>query len=206
MGLQPASGLDLCDRQQMFDSAACVAASFIIAVVRSAGIPQSLMSMATQAPRIDLIFNCKIIQLVMVCVSCACVAPALAQRAGVPEVDQAGNFRSSRVQGNRGFYQQVYWLVVDQDPSGLNCRLALSGKPDAVFQYGDIIRADHYEPGDDAISIRNGQAWLRVVSKDTWRIRDLAARGQSDLVRCSVRANSSFIAPINLDDLRDGKW
>ena len=162
--------------------------------------------MKTLASGIKVILNSSIIGFGFAVAVCALLAPALAQRADVPEVDLAGNFRSSRVQGNRGFYQQVYWLVVDQDPAGLNCRLALSGKPDAVFRYGDIIRADHNDPGDDAISIRNGQAWLRIVSKDTWRIRDLAARGRSDAVRCSVRANASFVAPINLDDLREVKW
>jgi hypothetical protein len=162
--------------------------------------------MKTLTSGIKVILNSPIIGFGFAVAVCALQGPALAQRADVPEVDRAGNFRSSRVQGNRGFYQQGYWLVVDKDPAGLNCRLALSGKPDAIFHYGDIIRADHSDPGDDAISIRNGQAWLRVVSKDSWRLRDLTARGRSDTVRCSIRANSSFIAPINLDDLRDVKW
>jgi hypothetical protein len=132
--------------------------------------------------------------------------PALAQRADVPEVDRDGNFRSSRVQGNRGFYQQTHWLVVDRDPSGLNCREMPQGKPYAVFRYGDIVKANHFEPGDDAISIMNGQTWLRVTSQETWKIVNPAQRGRDRTVECIVRANSAFIAPINLDDLRDIKW
>jgi len=132
--------------------------------------------------------------------------PALAQRADVPQVDRNGNFRSSRVQGNRGFYQQTHWLVVDRDPAGLNCRKMPQGKPYAVFQYGDIVKANHYEPGDDAISIMNGQTWLRVTSQEWWRIIDPSQSGRDRKVQCIVRANSAFIAPINLDDLRDIKW
>jgi hypothetical protein len=143
------------------------------------------------------------IPLGLACVACAWLSPALAQRADVPRVDGAGNFRSSHVQGNRGFYQQIYWLVVDQDPAGLNCRQFPSSKPHAVFQYGDIIKADHNGPDDDAISIRNGQTWLRVISKQRWRLSDPGARGNRETVRCIVRANSTFIAPINLDDLSE---
>jgi hypothetical protein len=160
------------------------------------------MSLVACKPRIASIF----IRLSIALAFSTWASPALAQRADVPQADNAGNFRSSRVQGNRGFYQQLYWLVVDKDPAGLNCRLLHSSQPYAKFQYGDIIRAEHYEPGDDAISIHNGQTWLRVISQDTWRIRDLASRANNKAVECIVRANSTFVAPINLDDLREIKW
>jgi hypothetical protein len=153
-------------------------------------------------PRITSIF----IRLSIAIASCTWTSPTLAQRADVPEVDQTGSIRSSRVQGNRGFYQQLYWLVVDSDPAGLNCRLSHTSQPYAVFQYGDVIRAEHYEPSDDAIFIHNGQKGIRVISQYTWRIRDLASRANTQTVRCIVRANSAFVAPINLDDLGETKW
>jgi hypothetical protein len=147
-----------------------------------------------------------IVKLAVVVILSSCVNPAWGQRADVPQVDKDGNFRSSRVQGNRGFYHQTHWLVVDRDVSGLNCREMPQGKPYALFQYGDIVKAHHFEPGDDAISIVNGQTWLRVTSQETWRIVNPAQSGGSRTVECIVRANSAFIAPINLDDLRNIKW
>lgn len=133
--------------------------------------------------------------------------PAFAQRADVPEVDRQGNFRSTRVQGNRGFYQQTHWLVVDRDPGGLNCRpFKPDNKPEVSLQYGSIVRTDVHGSSDDGISVKNGQPWLRVKADPSALQRDYRTRDRNRPVQCIVRANSSFIAPINMDDLRSIRW
>jgi len=129
--------------------------------------------------------------------------PAFAQRADVPEFDKDGNFRSTRVQGNRGFYQQLYWLVVDRDPNGLNCRkFTPNDNPEVSLSYGAVIKTDIYGRDDDAISIRNGQTWLRVQVIEGFHY-DHRTTGRNEPYSCIVRANASFIAPINNDDFRD---
>ena len=44
------------------------------------------------------------------------VLPVMAQRADVVRPDANGNFLTTKVQGNRGEYHQMLWLVIDQDP------------------------------------------------------------------------------------------
>ena len=38
-----------------------------------------------------------------------CTTSAQAQWADVPRRDASGDFLTTRVQGNRGYYQQMYW-------------------------------------------------------------------------------------------------
>jgi hypothetical protein len=123
--------------------------------------------------------------------------PALAQRADVPAFDRNGNFPSSKVQGNRGFYQQRYWLVVDKDSRGFNCRQGA----DSVtrFVYGDVLTAATPRNGDDAISVINGQSWLTVNYQLSYKARNLT-NNPKKILQCKVLANTAFIAPINMDD------
>ena len=146
------------------------------------------------------------------CFSLFC-GPVLAQRSDVPETDKDGNFRSTRMQGNRGVYQQTYWLVVDRDPAGLNCRLSRHSnqglslqRREVALQRGAIIKADHYASDDDAISIVEGQTWLRVIVNQKEMQYDARRQDRNKPYQCYVRANESFIAPINLSDLMETKW
>lgn len=150
---------------------------------------------------------------VLVCSSFVC-GPVSAQRADVPATDKSGNFRSTRMQGNRGVYQQTYWLVVDRDPAGLNCRnskFSARGpslqKQEVTLQPGAIIKADHYALDDDAISIVEGQTWLRVIVNQQATQHDGRQQERGKSYQCYVRANASFIAPINISDLHETpKW
>jgi hypothetical protein len=101
------------------------------------------------------------------------VLPGRAQRVDVPLFDAQGNFRSTRVQGHRGVDQQIYWLVVDRDPAGLNCWPFRSGdRPEVSLQYGAIVGVKINGVDDDAISIQNGQAWLRITADQSVFQRD----------------------------------
>ena len=114
---------------------------------------------------------------------------AMAQRADPASSDQNGDFHSSLIEGNRGPYQQRYWLVVDPDPNGLNCR-SNTGVVDR-FYYGDLLAASLDGNNDNAIVTVAAKTFLRVVDR----------RGIDGPVKCKVRANARFIAPINTDDL-----
>jgi hypothetical protein len=139
--------------------------------------------------------------------------PVSAQRADVPATDRYGNYRSTRMQGNRGVYKQTYWLVVDKDPAGLSCRDArYSGREpslqraEVALERGAIIKADHHESDDDAILIVEGQAWLRVIVNIQAMQYDARREERGTPCKCFVRANASSIAPINLTDLTETKW
>ena len=54
---------------------------------------------------------------------------------------------------------------------------------------------------DEAISIVDGQTWLRVVVRQNAMQYDARRERRNELYSCYVRANVSYIAPINLDDL-----
>lgn len=140
-------------------------------------------------------------------------APVMAQRADVPATDRYGNFRSTRMQGNRGVYQQRYWLVVDKDPSGLNCRRARYSSPEPSLQRaemtlerGAIIKADHQASDDDAISIVEGQLWLRIIVNGYGVKYDYRRQERGTPFQCYVRANASYIVPINETDLIETRW
>ena len=40
----------------------------------------------------------------------------------VPRINANGDFLATKVQRNRGYYQQIHSLIVDRDPKGLNYR------------------------------------------------------------------------------------
>ena len=126
---------------------------------------------------------------------------AWSQAADVPEFDTNGNFRSARVQGNRGFYPHEQWLIVDRDPEGLNCRDG-SGAVALTLYYGAVVASNFEHQGDDPIDIVNGQAWLRVEANIVDVQRRITAERAASYI-CYVRANARYIAPINPSSLSD---
>ena len=124
--------------------------------------------------------------------------PLWAQRADSAAFDRQGDFHSSRIRGNRGFYQQRYWLVVDTDRKGLNCRD--QRRLVASFSYGDVLMADVPPTSDEAITQINGYTYLRIADERSF-LRRVGNRISDDKrFTCLVRANVKFIAPINMDD------
>ncbi|MFM6456567.1 MAG: hypothetical protein ACKPH7_32680, partial [Planktothrix sp.] len=63
----------------------------------------------------------------------------MAQMAEVPQANSKGDFVTAKVQGNRGLYNNIYWLVVD--PESLNCRNTPEGTIKAKLDSGAIINA-----------------------------------------------------------------
>ena len=124
--------------------------------------------------------------------------PLWAQRADSAAFDRQGNFHSSRIRGNRGFYQQRYWLVVDTDRKGLNCRD--QRRLVASFNFGDVLMADVPLPSDEAIIQINGYTYLRIADERAYLRRDGNKIPGDKRFTCLVRANVKFIAPINMDD------
>ncbi len=131
------------------------------------------------------------------------VLPVMAQRADVVRPDANGNFLTTKVQGNRGEYHQMLWLVIDQDHKGLNCRsLGGDAVPLVSLDYGSILRTAITQPQLNGIDFEDDQAWLPVDvgprGNFVFDHRPLKARGK--LLRCRVRANAALITPINPDD------
>ncbi|VXD15636.1 conserved exported hypothetical protein [Planktothrix serta PCC 8927] len=117
----------------------------------------------------------------------------MAQMAEVPRANNKGDFMTAKVQGNRGLYNNINWLVVD--PQYLNCRNTPEGTVKTQLESGAIINALFSNNGKgDAIVIKNGQPWLKVES-----IHPAGPRFNSGV--CYVRANLKYIAPINADYL-----
>ncbi len=130
------------------------------------------------------------------------VLPAMAQRADVVRPAANGNFLTTKVQGNRGEYHQMLWLVIDQDRNGLNCRsLGGDAVPLVSLDYGSILRTAIAQSQLNGIVFQDDQAWLPVDvgPRGTFVFdhRPLQARGE--MLRCKVRANAALITPINPD-------
>lgn len=118
---------------------------------------------------------------------------AMAQMAEVPQANAQGDFMTAKVQGNRGLYNNEKWLVVD--PESLNCRNTPNGTVKVKLEPGAIITAIFSNNGKgDAITLKNGQPWLKVEN-----IHPAGTRFNSGI--CYVRANLKYIAPINQDYL-----
>lgn len=121
-------------------------------------------------------------------------APTHAQVADVPLANRTGDFTTSRVQGNRGYYRSTHWLVVDPSRS-LNCRATPNGAVTTRLSSGWIVTAAFPNSKDgDAIVKGQGGPWLRVIATDP---------NGGKLPACLVRANSRYIAPISVDYMRD---
>ena len=129
-----------------------------------------------------------------------CTTAALAQRADVPRMDMNGDFQTTKVRGNRGFYQQRFWLVVDRDPEGLNCRPFDGGEPLVKLNYGDILMTQLQSAETNSITLLKGQPWLNVTltrfSSPQLDLRHGPERRGP--YHCQVRASADLIAPINL--------
>lgn len=143
--------------------------------------------------------------LALICFGGSCTTVALAQRADVPRMDVNGGFQTTKVQGNRGYYQQIFWLVIDRDPQGLNCRPFDGGESLVKLDYGSILMTHIKSAEANAITLRNGQPWLnvtltRLASLQLDLRQDVDRR---DLYHCQVRASADLIAPINLSAIEE---
>ncbi len=122
---------------------------------------------------------------------------AFAQMAGVPAPDANGNFTTALQLGNRGnVYPTRKWLVVDPDPTYLNCRSQPNGAVRLRVAPGAVLTAVFEERNGDAIVFTAGEPWLRVSGTDPLMI------GEPGI--CYVRANARYIAPINEDAIEGG--
>lgn len=117
--------------------------------------------------------------------------PIQAQMASVPTPNRNGDFTTALQPGNRGnVYLTRKWLVVDPDPTYLNCRTTPDGAVRSRIAPGAVLTAVFSEAGDAIIPAGNAY-WLRVSGTDP------LMTGESGI--CYVRANRQYIAPINPD-------
>ncbi len=121
--------------------------------------------------------------------------PVSAQVADVPKANEAGDFTTAKVMGNRGYYRNTHWLVVD--PSGvLNCRATPNGEITTRLSSGWIVTAAFpANTAGDAMVMTQSGSWLRVIATEPL--------GTGKLPACLVRANSRYIAPISVDYVRE---
>lgn len=122
--------------------------------------------------------------------------PAQAQVAEVPTASQKGDFTTAKVLGNRGYFQNTKWLVVDSD-RGLNCRTTPNGAVKSVLMPGSVVTAVFSSQGQDAVVFSQGLPWLKVNPQ----VPEYAS-GTPGV--CYVRANIRYIAPISQDFVRNG--
>lgn len=133
-------------------------------------------------------------------------ASAWAQRADVALPNRWGDFASTRIQGNRGFYPQRQWLIIARDPAGLNCRDA-QGRVVAVLAYGSVVDSDlPAESHGEGIVLVAGRPWLGL-SVDRFDLhQDLRPPERRNRpLSCRVRAHTNLIAPLNPDTFSPGQ-
>lgn len=121
--------------------------------------------------------------------------PALAQVAETPKPSQQGDFRTAKVMGNRGYYSNTSWLVVDRTP--LNCRVSPNGNVQSTLMPGAVIKAVFTGAAKEAIVMQQGNPWLRVSTKHPNMMSGKPGT-------CYVRANLRHIAPISEDYIQRG--
>ena len=143
--------------------------------------------------------------LALICFGGSYTSAALAQRADVPHMDVNGDFQTTKVQGNRGYYQQIFWLVVDRDPQGLNCRPFDGGESLVKLGYGGILMTHIKSAETNAITLRNGQPWLNVTLTRLATLQLDLRQGvdRRGPYHCQVRASADLIAPINLSAIEE---
>jgi hypothetical protein len=130
-----------------------------------------------------------------------CCSAARAQVADVVQANRDGDFLTTRIAGHRGFYPQRQWLVVDQDPDGLNCWDA-QGRVVATLAYGAVVDSDPQGNDGEAILIVAERPWLRLIAHPFDLRKDLRPEAlHLGLVSCKVRANAGYVAPLNPDTL-----
>lgn len=126
-----------------------------------------------------------------------CTFPAHAQVAEVVAPTPQGDFTTVEIPGARGTYRQRFWLVVDRDPRGLWCRDA-RGRDLIALRRGAVVEtAEATQP----LMIDQNKPYLKVKIKPTDLLHDARHRGRGHATSCVVRANTSFLAPINPDSL-----
>ncbi len=113
----------------------------------------------------------------------------------LPQLDNDGNY---------GWSGQLFWVVVDPDPDGLNCRWSQAVpeswySPGAAwptmniwqwpvvrqFKYGTVLVANQTPAGSVLIDDERDLPWLKV------------RQGSNDEI-CLVRANERFILPLTI--------
>lgn len=120
---------------------------------------------------------------------------AQAQVAEVPQANGKGDFTTAKVMGNRGYYQNNKWLVVDTDPL-LNCRTTPNGAVKSRLIRGSVVTAV-FNPNKEAIVVHQGSPWLKINPQ-------LPGYGSGTPGVCFVRANTRYIAPISEDFVYNG--
>lgn len=125
---------------------------------------------------------------------------APAQIAEVVRPDAQGDFISIRMAAARGSIAQRFWLVVDRDPRGLLCRDE-QGRARIALRYGSVVELDQPEQQLAPLLI-GGKPYLRLAVKPIDLLYDarFTQRGQSAV--CRVRANSAFLAPIQMESMQ----
>lgn len=124
-----------------------------------------------------------------------------AQVADVIRPNAQGDFAALMIPGPRGAYPQRFWLVVDRDPHGLLCRDP-HGRASIALRYGAVLELD--QP-DQQVSpqLIQGKPYLRMAIKPVDILYDARFKDRGQSAVCSVRANSSFLAPIQPDSLEE---
>lgn len=124
---------------------------------------------------------------------------ASASTAQVPDVVKPapdGDFPSISVSGFRGIHPQRYWLVVDRDPRGLLCRDG-QGRGLIALKYGSVIETDLSPASPSPLSFQQGKSVVRVRVQPMHLLFDARLKHRGTPTTCNVRANTSFIAPVN---------
>lgn len=123
-----------------------------------------------------------------------------AQVADVVKPAPDGDFPTIAISGYRGTYPQLYWLVVDRDPRGLLCRDE-QGRAHIALKYGSLIETDLAASSTSPLTSLQGKSYLRVRVQSIGFLHDARLRQRKTSTACSVRANTSFIAPVNADSI-----
>ncbi|OLP16791.1 hypothetical protein BST81_19035 [Leptolyngbya sp. 'hensonii'] len=137
------------------------------------------------------------------------VLPVSAQIADVSQPDGNGNFKTARILGNRGYYLQRKWLIVEPDKAGVNCRnkqgkvlvrIAYGAVVDSVvIQTNAVMPRPPLKANWDAIEVLDGKPWV-YVRVNLLDVQQTLGNRQNTYT-CYVRAHRQYIAPINEDQL-----
>jgi hypothetical protein len=123
-----------------------------------------------------------------------------AQVADVVKPAPDGDFPSISISGFRGIHPQRYWLVVDRDPRGLLCRDG-QGHAHIALKYGSVIETDLSTSSASPLTFQQGKSYVRMHVQPMHFLFDARLRQRGTPTTCSVRANTSFIAPVNADSI-----
>jgi hypothetical protein len=130
-----------------------------------------------------------------------CPTAGLAQSADVVRPDGQGDFRTVSVAGARGTYPQRFWLVVDRDPRGLRCR-DRSWRAWIALRYGAVLSLASPDSAGLQPLLVQGKPYVWVDVKPIDLLYDVRFKDRGKAAVCAVRANSSFIAPIQPESLQ----